>query len=403
MKYNIYMKKWLIGICFIVGVSLGGISDGAVVSTTVAPQGECPIGSGICGVVFPLSASILCDGSAGNLNCPQFFHPDWTTSTRIFGITNRVNPGLCVVSTDGGETFNTCTTQPFTAAVLNFGIKMAVASDGSLLYTSGQGTDLCIIRRSTDQGTSWSTVFTSTTEDCSIVTTSPTPPGMYCSQSGGYCAIIDMSNAAELTIIFSSDNGVTWTVGTPFAYTTANISTWGPALTDDGTDGILIRGTNASGAGEPFGIQSGSDYIATALFAAPVNLNCRPLMMGTTKRALCAPNAGGALFRFVDGTIPTVIREITIPDVLASANEPLVVGWSSEIGYLLVPSGANPSTRLNVYITGDSWASVVSLGQLIPTTSLSLGCCRGNTIRWQGKAYFSTGVSGANAFLAVIQ
>lgn len=402
------MRRYLLALFIILGVS-------AFPHTSIA--GPTPVGAVMGGNVlcdptnpgcqaFPISGSILCNGTAGNLNCPQFFHPDWSQSpgTTFYGITNRVNPPLFIVSTDGGTVWSPVAVQPFTAAVLNFGASMAVSSDGSLLAASGQGANLCIIRRSTDNGASWTTVFTSLVQNCSLGFVAPTPPGMYCHETNGYCAFVNPFVASTITVIYSTDNGATWTVGVTYSHISSDARTWGPILEPGGVNGILIRGVNPT-APRPFGVKSGNDFTGTVNFAPPVNLNCRPLFMRSSAHAVCAPNAGGDLYQFTTGgalgIAPLVINTFT-PEDTSGILEPQVVGFDAITGYMIQVSFATP-TRLNLFVTRNTWGSVVRVSQIIPTTAPSSACCKGNIMRWGNRIYFSSGSTSSQAFLGVIQ
>lgn len=358
---------------------------------------------------FPTSMSFLCDGSGTNLNCPQYFHPDWTqpAGTRFFGITNRTNPPIYLTSTDG-ITWTATTVQPFTAAVLNAGSSMAVASNGSLLAISGQGANLCLIRRSTDQGASWTTVFTDAALTCSMLGAFPSPPRSYCASAGGYCATLIVSDPSTMRVIFSTDNGASWTIGTAYAHPTADATTWGTVLNSNATIGIITRGINSL-LGQPFGTKSGNDFVATPNYV-PVpatNRNCRPYIIAGATRALCVPNAGGdpQPHQVVDGTIPAQIGapfNLT-DDFIAGANEPFVVGFRSSFGYILQPS-RSVSARLNLYLSTDQFSTGAVLASTAThSTALVANCCKGNILEWGGKIYFTNGATSGNAFFGRIQ
>ena len=404
------MKRTLfffLGVLILLGVFTPQ-TPAQTVTTILGANVQCDPNVDSC-LFFPAAPSILCMGTGANLDCPQWFHPDWSQAagTRFYGISNRANPPRYLTSTNG-ITWTLTTAQPFVAAVLNFGSYMAVSSNGSLLAASGQGANLCIIRRSTDQGANWSTVFSSAVQTCSVGFGNSTPPGMYCTETGGYCAVINMFNAASITMIFSTDNGASWTIGTAFAYVSADAQVWGPIVAADGT-GIVTRGVNQTGgAGQPFGSKQAADFTFTLPFIPSVNLNCRPFTMGNILRALCRPNAGGVNTQVYSGgalgIVPVLVSTFVTQDVPTSggAQDFQPGGFNSTYGYA-VTSSFSPANKYNVYISGDGANSFVLAAVLTPTTAPVFGCCRGNLMRWGNKMYWTTGVHSSQAIFAVIQ
>lgn len=376
------------------------------VTTILGANVQCDPNVDSC-LFFPSAPSILCNGSAVILDCPQWFHPDWSQAagTRFYGITNRTNPPRYLTSTTG-ITWTLTTAQPFVAAVLNFGSYMAVSSNGSLLAASGQGANLCLIRRSTDQGANWSTVFSSLVQTCSVGFGNPTPPGMYCAETGGYCAVFNMFNAATVTTIYSTDNGASWTIGTAYAHISADSQVWGPIIASDGT-GIATRGVNSSG-GQPYGSKQAADFTNTLPLVTAINLNCRPFTMGVFLRGFCRPNAGGVTSRITTGgalgIAPVVMATFTTADVPVTGGsqdfEP--AGFNDTYGYAVTGS-FTPSTRYNIYMTGDGANSFVLTSQLTANFAPILGCCRGNFMRWGNKMYFTVAGTSSQAIFAVIQ
>lgn len=352
---------------------------------------------------FPTSGSILCAGSAVITTCPQFAYPYWTdsTGTVLYGITNNANPPVCLKTTDGGSNWNACSAQPFVAAVLNNGGYMTVASDGSVLFASGQGVDTCIIRRSTDGAVTWSTVFTDGTRNCSMTFAAPTPPSFVCNSGSAYCVFVDATNVANVTVIYSNDYGATWTAGTTFAFSSADSRVYGPTLTpDSNTIGVMTRGLNSSGAGDPFGNKSGSDFVATSNYVPAATQMCRPYIKGTSLRAICNPQVGGLTYRYVNAQSATELRTFGMSDSDFNS-ETLAVNYDDTHGYLVTASSAS-STGINMFITTDDFVSVISLGQLTHAFRVS-PCCRGSAFKWGTKVYFTSGASGQFAFFGVIQ
>jgi hypothetical protein len=229
---------------------------------------------------------------------------------------------------------------------------------------------------------------------------------VYCHHTGGYCAIANQSSGLNVTVIYSTDNGASWTIGTPYTHGTTDQRTFGPIINNGGSIGIITRGINSPG-GQPFGTKSGSDFTNTPNYV-PVpatGRNCRPYIMDNTTRALCTPNAGGNSFQVVDGTLPVEVgAAFTLTDAFtASVNETLVVGFNTNFGYIVMPS-ATSTTRLNLYISTGQFAGGASLvGNMTTSTILIAGCCKGNILEWGGKIYFTSGAPASNAFFGVIQ
>lgn len=404
------MMKKLLGVFALAALLFAGVSvvpaKAQTVTQVLGAQLACDPNVDSC-LFFPAAPAILCMGTGANLDCPQYFHPDWSQAagTRFFGITNRTNPPRYLTSTTG-ITWTLTAVQPFTAAVLNFGAYMAVSSNGSLLAASGQGANLCLIRRSTDQGASWSTVFSSLVQTCSIGFGNPTPPGMYCAETGGYCAVINMFSPATITVIFSTDEGATWTIGTAYAHISADSQAWGPIVASDGT-GILIRGVNST-SGQPFGSKQAADFTFTPSFVPSVNLNCRPFTMGNALRAFCRPNAGGVTTQIYRGGAlgipPALHATFTTADVPTSGGSQDFQpgGFNGTYGYAIT-SSFSPANRYNFYISGDGGSSFVLASQLTPTIAPIFGCCRGNLMRWGNKMYFTVAGTSSQAIFGAIQ
>jgi len=348
----------------------------------------------------PTSIELLCTGSAINQNCPQFMHPYWPDPRheRFYGITNRVNPGLCVQSFDGARTFSLCPAHPFVGATSSLGIKFAVASDGSLLAAAGQGANTCDIRRSTDQGNSWISVFTSTTRSCGLLFASPTTPEFYCAETGGYCALADTSSPSQIIFLYSSDNGASWTVDVTLTWNSADSRLWGPILSADGGVGVAARGVNAL-TGQPFGNKlGGGGWVVTANYTPSVptvNMNCRPYLSGVVLSALCTPNAGGTTMRRLTvDTVPIEIGNVELP-VQLTASGLLPMNYDEQDGAIVALDNVFANI-LRTFATSTNWNDVVQIGG-VPFINTAFGCCLGNQLLWNGTIYFTTGYSGSTA------
>ena len=357
---------------------------------------------------FPLAASLVCDGTGANLDCPQLFSPDFadTTGLRFYGVTNRNNPPRYVVSSDGGATWGLLAVQPYTAAVDFLGGFIAVSSTGVIIAPADQGANNCIIRISTDKGASWSTAFTDTTagNSCGQRFSAPMTNTSRCAQSDGYCAVVDPAGggAFDFTTYFSTDNGINWSKGSP-ADSVVSSDQVQIKLSVDGADGVVGMGQilNANGP-----VTKVSELFREGTGYAWAGARCFGSVLMNTSRMICGPdNVATTLYQnFTVGSgIATLANTFTLVDAPAFANSPdfHVEAFSSSIAYLF---GVNLAvTKVNVYITTNAFAGAILLAQLTPTTALIAGACKGESHKWSGKIYFTCGGSGATAFFGKIE
>ena len=178
-------------------------------------------------IAIPLTVSTLC-----TVSCPQQTSFSFTDASRFWGTTGGVGAG--VTSTNGGLSWSALASQPFAAGNREF---YAGASDGSVIAI-GSPAAVCTVRRSIDNGASWSTVFTNA-GGC----TSGTLEGqrLFCIGTGA-CNYVDVTGTRQ--VLTTSDNGQNWTLTT-----TANIAP-NCSMTNVPWDGSLgIAPSEATGCG----------------------------------------------------------------------------------------------------------------------------------------------------------
>ena len=221
------MKKLLIGLCLGL-ISLIGIVKSEAITRIIGLSSECDTVLAGCKAI-PLTPTTLC-----TVSCAVEVSPSFTSVLRFWGSTRAA--GTCRTSIDGGAIWAACTSQPFTTGNREF---YAGAADGSVIAVgTPTGPNTCTVRRSTDNGVSWSTVFTQVG-----ACTSGTFEGqrLYC-LSNGKCEFVGI-NGNDAQIFRTSDNGQTWAAGESAVGGLGAIigSVW------NGLEGILP--TQAPGAG----------------------------------------------------------------------------------------------------------------------------------------------------------
>lgn len=411
------MKRLWVGLSLLAILLMGvGVSQSAVVSQIVGLSSECDTTNSGC-IPFPVAASLLCDGSAGNLDCPQYFAPDWVAATpRFFGLTNRANPPRCVKSTTG-VSWGLCeagTVSPFSGVLDGNGGSFSVAADGSLIAAGNQGANNCIIRRSIDYGLNWTTVFTDTDVNinCGLSGGSPIPSMLHCAGANPYCAVIASMGGFDLVAVYSTNYGATWVRGTTFNLVSADAN-YHFAVGNDGISGSLSRySVTYNTVNQSFANTGGGDWTRNGLVpipsgeAAGTGRCVSGAMLFSGQSVLCGPaatlNTTYHFFTFGAGSINSAANVIP-QNGLTNANSPdfMAVGYGSGTAYVV---GRNAATSLLViWVTRDTFSSMFQLATLTPTTALLAGMPRGDILVYGGKIYFTSGATGANAFLAVIQ
>lgn len=201
------MKKLLsIWLCSLFVLMVGGSINAAPV-TVVGTQSECDTTNTGCQPI-PLTVTNLCV-NAGGL-CPIRAAQSFTDTTRFWGTINSV--GACSTSTDGGATWGACTTQPFSSGAKEH---YAGASDGSVIAVA-QVAGNCVIKRSINNGSTWTTVMTyATTSGCGGANTGGT---LLKCLSNGTCEMPFINTATQFCHVLESiDNGQNWSSITPIA------------------------------------------------------------------------------------------------------------------------------------------------------------------------------------------
>ena len=394
---------------------LGGSVRSAVAAT--------PVGAILGGSVYvpPITTSLLCNGTAVILDCPQYFNPDWPdiTGLRFFGITNRVNPGRCVKSVNGGSVWELCdvgTVSPFTGVLDSFGANFAVAANGALLAAGDQGTNNCIIRRSTDYGVSWSTVFTDSTTvnvSCAIAFGNPTPNTLRCANASSYCVMIAfIAGTFDLVAYWSNDYGVSWTKGTAFNIVSgdAQISV---SVAGDGNSGSLTRhAISYNTASVAFASTGGGDWTRNGVIPTPpgagTGSRCASgAMIFSGQSVVCGPDPTltTTYHFFTHGAGSTSNMANFIPqNGLTNTQSPdfMAVGVGGGRAYIIGRNAAN--TQIIIWMTTDTFSSAIQVATITPTSALIGGAPKGDAfLHNNGKIYFTSGAPADKAFFGVIQ
>jgi len=398
------MRRWLLSCVFLVMcVNLSAAQVRSVVGVNVSgPKPD-----------YPLASSILCNGSAGELDCPQYFSPDWsdTSGERFFGVTNITTPATFVQSLDGGTTWTPGPSNPFAATTVN-GTAFALASDGSLIAAADvNGTTIsCQIRRSTDQGVSWTTVhsFTNATGFCGAFGTTVMSSPARCALNSSKCIIMGWTGVNPVPIV-SQDNGVTWATGATLATIVGSPPFLGASLSDNGVLGISGHPGVQTTTQSPY-TDGGISWLSSGVWGGIPGVSHRctgPVQhnLGSGATLVCGPGSVSPtlyVFGEVTGSVPSVIRTFTLSDAPPSSGSPdaNALQWDANTYYVTSRNAA--ATRTNIYITTDSFVSTHLIGSLLPTNQFT-SCCRGDMFKANGRVYFTSGGIGGSAQLFVIQ
>jgi hypothetical protein len=360
------MKK-LIGIFLLIGMCIIGVqADAQAPKKIVGASGECETTNIGCQPI-PLIVTTVCTSS-----CVLRTRPSFIDVNRMWG-----SSGVqCNTSVNGGATWSGCTTQPF-----NSGGKenYAGASDGSVIGTAQPVAD-CVIKRSIDNGTIWTTVYTGVGQQCDGAAIGSTQ--LTCLNDGSCTFVYRNPAASTYSVIRSTDNGQNWTTIFTSGTTTLSIQTF--------------TLTNAGGVAPP--VQSGrvgvtaveSAWATTSSWAA--GSSCwGSFMLGASSFGVCYSGAG-SIYEVRDANTGAIIVSPVLSGAVALINTGgVALGFGTSVIYMLAAwQPVSGSAPIGIYVSRDSGATFVLLG---------LSSINANSMRegdfWQhplnGCLYFSAG------------
>jgi hypothetical protein len=325
-------------------------------------------------IAIPLTLTTLC-----TVACPAQTSPSFTDSLRFWGALNTVTVGACVSSTDGGLTWPACASQPFVAGNREF---YAGASDGSVIAVGTPG-GTCTIRRSTNLGVSWATVFT-VVQAC----TSGNLEGqrLRCVTSGA-CEFI-ANNNTDSQVIRSSDNGQSWTAGEVGLLNAPNVG-----MAWDGSVGISA--SENPGVGGGFIVRAFSaiaDVWAQSTNTWSTQGDCWGSFVynATTPRVICqgAGAVPNALYSVRD-TTGGLVASLTLPGANTTSIDIGGVGiapFTNTFYIFAMPTVGG----ITVWLSRDNFVTFASLGTF---GGGGAGIRGGNTFYSGGCVYLTAGTT----------
>lgn len=354
---------------------------------------------------FPTTVSLVCDGTgvAGN-NCPQYWSPDFsdTDETNAFGYTNQTPPGRCLKSTNAAVSWSYCGSDPFTTSYNSQPASFGVASNGALLaaVNVNNTTQACVIKRSTDGGDTWTTVFTQNgTYFCGAWNTTALPSTLKCAKSAANCVLYGWDTATTVsgTVWYSTDYGLTWShSGILVNQAGSSPVGIGPAVSDDGNS--IIAGVTTGQTSTTFIYsRDGTTFAASAAWGTKIGASrCLTGFIygsGSDPAIGCGANNSTGTWEVMrlNANVPTTITQLTPGNgAPTSAQSPdlLIMRWDENTYYLVtrIHSTGQPSA----FVTTDSFSSLHYLGS-VNTTTVFGSTPRGDIYKWRNSVYWSSG------------
>jgi hypothetical protein len=254
----------------------------------------------------------------------------------------------CKTSIDGGVTWGDCTTQPFSSGGKE---SYAGTADGSVIGTARVGVD-CFIKKSIDNGTSWATKFTAAGEACGGGTTGPTWVSCF---FDGSCVFV-YKNASDLgKVVRSTDNGESWSTIFTGVASTRLIQ----ASSYASPNSVVVQ---AEGVGWRNVSGSSSSYINSVAWAAGSSCWGAYILNGTAF-GVCYSGAG-SIYQIRNSLTGALVFSPTLPGAIALGNVGgVALGYGSSVVYTLATwqpvSGLAP---IGIYVSRDSGATYTLLG-----------------------------------------
>ena len=363
------MKKYIMSILIIALFVCVSVlkSDAVTITMTIGTQANCNTTISSC-IAFPTQVSTLCTAA-----CARRVAPSLTIATRFWGVSTAT--GGCSTSTDGGTTWGACTVEPFDTGIYVLE-GVGSGSDGSVVVAATKGGPLeCAIKRSTDNGANWSSVF-SNTDDCSSGGIEGQRVICLVTQS---CVFSAANNATSTYRTYtSSNNGVNWSVGSTGTFPVGGTA----GIAWNGTVGINIPQSTGTGAAKSFSTTGGDIWASSANW--PNVGNCwGPYVYNNLPEAICF--SGPDYKVYSDAGI--LVASITLPGALLIADSGGIgYGYATNTMYV---AAASSTPNINVYVSRDNLVSFILLGQSTNT----VGIRGGNTFLANGCVYFSSGTT----------
>jgi hypothetical protein len=365
--------KWVISLLIAV-ISLIGISASeAIIVKQVGATGQCDTALSGC-FSIPLVPTTLC-----TVSCAVEISPSFTVATRFWGSTRAV--GTCRESINGGVTWAACASQPFTTGNREF---YAEASDGSVIAVgTPTGPNTCTIRRSTNLGVNWTTVF-SVVQQC----TSGVNEGqrLFC-LNDGICEFLG-SDGSSAQVFRSSDNGVNWTAGETAVAANCGIvgATWNGSL------GIMPSQTPGCGGGgiARTYVASGDAWAQSSTWNGTQGDCWGKLILNSVPYAVCQGSGATPDGRYTLRTSAGVnFLSMTLPNALITGIDNGGVAIAPFANTIYIMAQTNTAT-MGTWVSRDSG---VTFTQLTSFGGGGAGVRGGDAFFANGCVYFSVGLT----------
>lgn len=360
------IKLTLVSLLLLLSVCVGN-SD--AVMKIVGLTGECNLAFSGC-TVIPLTPTTLC-----TVSCAQQTSFSFTDANRFWGA-STTGVGSCLTSTNGGIAWGACASQPFTTGNREF---YAGTPDGGVIAVgTTTGPTTCTIKKSTNNGTTWSTVFTAL-----VQCTSGTLEGqrLYC-LSDGNCEFIGW-DASTVTIYRSSNSGDSWVAGETTTGGNCAIS----SVAWNGTAGIIPSQNTGCGGGfiAKAGVAASDVWTTSAVWNGTQGDCWGSVVFAGVGRAICQVTSADYVMYSSAGA---VVNTLVLPNVLKTIDTGgTSISPFSGVMYMV----ATKSTGgIGIWVSRDSLASFTQIGSF---SGGGAGPRGGNTFFANGCIYFTTGVT----------
>lgn len=314
--------------------------------------------------------------------CPQNSVASFTDSNRFWGRASAATQA-CRTSTNGGSIWSACTTQPFGVGENSTPEHYGSASDGSVIAISTITTGTVgTIRRSIDNGTSWSTVFSEPGISYSTALPGGNAEGqLVVCLSDGRCEFVGnmAGGSGRFRVYRSNDNGTSWVAGETSAVTTGCPSS---GTVWNGLIGISpFIGTTACGGGIMRTYSASSDVWSLSAAWGTSPGDCwGPVIYNGANNVICNNVTNYTLYSSTGVVISNLILPGSIPTISIGAQ---AYSTGTNIMYIVA---TGTSSKFNVYVSINNLANFT---KIFTTTNTSGSARGGNMYAANGCIYFS--------------